>query len=638
MINKKLVMCAVAGVAPALYGIANAESQSAVVSAIVPAPVKDLAPVTTATSTSPARLRRTQNEEPGNEMPTFAFFTNPDGTKTKGLYFAMTTELQVNGQSLGATHRMQLSATPFTLEQDKTTGAISAVADPTKAKFITSNNGNEYRNANAPTALAINNGTAIAVSYNFQPQGTNDTKKFIMVLDANGTVLLKQTEEFAKNNDDCAMQQDGEAGVAIDRGDTAAGHVTQLVKWYGCNGNGRDDGWFGASAVTCNSATAPTSCTFAKTFDVSMEPEEERSRGSCTVSATDTTYAVCSWTAGNTQPQRKGVWLGAVSLDPAIKGADQQKALLWKMQIGGRVDNNPAAASTAAPNGQRTYAQRAIQERIMTPNATTGALEPSNQIIFRYGDAVGRNNNKGTYFTNMMSVIQLDKDQKNVKFLVKPTDMTSQLPGIGGTHIGSTAAVFGPSATPGLVFISGSLFGGGSPSQLAMVSVDPATGMKNLGQMSGAPHDAHLYSNYLGGNPGNQGRNHTHMSVVVNPFNGQAGSTSKYLLLSATTAKTTTTTYPGAPDTMSNPAIKLTALMTVVPMGGGTSTGANNGNGGANNGSAGTGGTGGDTSGASSGSNSDSGTTLGGCSTAGGSTGLATFLLIGLALVIRRRR
>lgn len=643
MINKTLVMFAVAGVAPALYGVANAESQGAVVSAIVPAPVKDLAPVTTATATTPARLRRTDQEQPGNEMPAFAFFTDANGKldpqNPQGMYFAMTTELQVNGTSVPAKNRIQLSATPFKLQQDSS-GAVSALADMNSAKFVTNNvNTNERRNANAPTAMTINSGSVIAVHYNVQFNNTNDTKRYIMAFNKAGDVVLPQTEEMAKNNDDCAMHQDGQPGVAIDRGDTAAGHVTQLVQWGGCNGNGQDDGWAWVSTVTCDSASAPTKCTFAKTFDVSMEPNEERSRGSCTVSAADTSYAVCTWTAGNTQPQHNGVWMGAISLDPSIKGADQQKAILWKMKIAGRVDNNMAAATPASPNGQRTYAQRAIQERVMVANASTGALEPSDKVIFRWGDAVGRNNNKGTYYTNKVEVIQVAKTQADVKVLSPAVDMTNQLPGLGGTHIGSTAAVFGPNATPGLVFLGGSLAGGGIPSQLNMVSVDPTTfALKPLAQMSGAPHDAHLYSNYLGNNPGNQGRNHSQMSVVANPFAGQNGNTSQYLLFAATTAKTTATTYPGSPDTMSNPAIKLTALMTVVPLGGqaaaaGNGSGASNGSGANNTGT----GSGSDNSSAS-GSGSDPGTTLGGCSAAGGSTGLATFFLIGLAAFIRRRR
>src|SRR3954469_1962095 len=174
MINKKLLMFAVAGVVPAFHGAVNAESQGAVVSLINPAPTKDLAPVTG----SPARLRRTDEEQPGFEMPAFALFTNPDGTpQTKGLYFAMATE--ING--VVAKNRMQLSATPFELKQDSS-GAIAAVADQTKAKFVTNNvNTNEHRNANAPTAQVINKGTAIAVHYNVQLNNSNDTKRYIMV-------------------------------------------------------------------------------------------------------------------------------------------------------------------------------------------------------------------------------------------------------------------------------------------------------------------------------------------------------------------------------------------------------------------------------------------------------------------------
>ena len=636
MINKKLMMFAVAGLAPALYGLANAESQSAAVTVMIPEPVKDLAPVTG----NPARLRRTDQEQPGNEMPAYAFFTNADGTQTDGIYFAMTTEL--NG--VGANDRIQLSAVPFSLKQDPATGAVAAVADLTKAKFVTNNNGNERRNANAPTALTANNGSIITVSYNFQPNNGSDTIKYIMAFNRAGDVVLKQTEEFAKNNDDASMQQDGFMGVAVDRGDTAAGHVTQFVKWYGANGNGRDDGWAGVSNLTCNSATAPTSCTFAKQFDISLEPEEERSRGACTVSAADTSYAVCSWTAGDSQPQHRGVWLGAISLDSSIKGADQQQAKLWKMQIAGRINNNPAAATSAKPAGQTTYAQRAIQERIMETSAT-GALVPSDKILYRYGDAVGRNNNKGTYYTNMLAVIQVAKNQADVKYLVKPVDMTSQFVGLQSTHLGSTMAVFGPNATPGIALLGGSLFGGGAPSMLTMVSLDPTANYvpKTLASMSGGAHDGHLYSNYLGNNPGNQGRNHTAMTTVANPFYGQNGNTSKYLLLAATTAKTTTTTAPGilgtpaSKDTMSNPAIKLTALMTVMPLGGMTAS---------NNTPTGSDPTGSDPSGSNSnngsnnnGSNSsDPGTTLGGCSAAGGSAGLASFLLIGLAAFIRRRR
>jgi len=619
MTNKKLLMLAMAGLlAPAAYeGIASAEVHNSTVSVAIPAPTKDLAPVTG----NPARLRRTDQEQPGAEMPAFAMF----GDGKSGLYFAMSTEL--NG--VRAPDNIQLSLTPFTLTQDSATGAVSAVANTAVAKFVTNNNGNEHRNANAPTAQTINGGSVILVKYNYQPNGTNDTVRYVQGFNAAGQVVLPQTKAYAKNNDDCSMHQDGEPGVVAKF--DAATNTSTIVEWAGCNGNGADDGWAFVTKVACDSATAPTKCTFNNVFDISLAAREERSRGSCTVAAADPGYAVCSWTEGNNQPQRDGTWLAAIKLDdPAIKGANQQAALLWKNQIAGRVDNNPAAAN------RRTYAQRAVQERIMTPDAT-GNLTPSDTIIYRYGDAAGNNNTNegkgGTYYTQMMAVIKVSRT--GMTYVAKPVDMATKLTGLGGTHLGATAAVFGTTdhLTPGLVFLNGSHTGGGANAQLRSVALDPATNtFSDLGMQEVAPHDRHLYSNYLGNNPGNQGRNHSEMKTIPNPFVGQANNTDAYLLLSATTGKTMATTCAGCTDTVSNPAIKLTALMTVTGIAqtpkaatGGTGMGSGTG-------------TGSNATGSDSGNSSDPGTTLGGCNAGGGSTGLATFLLIGLAAFIRRRR
>jgi uncharacterized protein (TIGR03382 family) len=130
------------------------------------------------------------------------------------------------------------------------------------------------------------------------------------------------------------------------------------------------------------------------------------------------------------------------------------------------------------------------------------------------------------------------------------------------------------------------------------------------------------------------------MTTVANPFVGTAGNNDKYLLISATSGKTMASTCVGCTDTVSNPAIKLTAMLTVTPIAQakGNGTGGGNGMGGGNGGGTGGSGGSGDTGG-SDGSGSDPGTTLGGCNTGGASTGgLATFLLIGLAAFIRRRR
>ena len=180
--------------------------------------------------------------------------------------------------------------------------------------------------------------------------------------------------------------------------------------------------------------------------------------------------------------------------------------------------------------------------------------------------------------------------------------------------------------------MSGSLNGGGGNAVTQGVAVDPSTmALTVLGSTATSPQDMHLYPNYLGNNPGNQGRNHSQLTTIANPFAGQGGSTSKYLLLTASTAKTlAATANAGAiktTDTMSNPAIKLTALMTVTPMGGMAKAAAAAGP---------TGDT--DVANNEKTDSSDPGTTLGGCQASGGSSGFAVALLVGLAAFVRRRR
>jgi uncharacterized protein (TIGR03382 family) len=616
MTNKKLLMFALAGaVAPAVsVEVASAESTGSAISVMVPAPVKDLAPVNTA-----GRLRRTDQEQPGNEMPAFAFFIDPATGKstTNGLYFSMTTEL--NGTV--AQNRMQLSSTPIKLTQDASTGSVYVEANTAAAKFITANNGNERRNANAPTAMALANGT-IVVKYNYQQNGSGDTKTYFQVYNSAGQQILAQTEAIAHNNDDCSMHQDAEPGVAVQVSKT----VTKLVDWAGCNGNGRDDGWAEVTTLTFDSATAPTKATFAKVYSLSLAAQEERSRGACTVAAADPSYAVCTWTEGNSQPQRQGVWAAAIDLT----ATNANNALLWKTQVAGRIDNNPLAATPNNPTGRRTYAQRIIQERVSTTDTATGALVPSDKMLITYGDAVGNNNNKGTYVSRMVGVAQVSKTA--LTWLSKPTDLaTTSLGRIGGTHLGATAMITGTGA-PGLLFMSGSLNGGGGNAVTQGVAVDPSTmALTVLGSTATSPQDMHLYPNYLGNNPGNQGRNHSQLTTIANPFVGQGGSTSKYLLLTASTAKTlATTANAGAlktADTMINPAIKLTALMTVTPMGGMAKAAAAAGP------TADT-----DVANNEKTDSSDPGTTLGGCQASGGSSGFAVALLVGLAAFARRRR
>jgi MYXO-CTERM domain-containing protein len=607
----QVVMFAASGLltSAAYEGLASADVGAAQVTRLLSPSQDDLAP----TTGNPPRLRRTDEEQPGAEMAHLAFFA--DGKS--GLYFEMRSS-DINGQL--PNDREQCAMVPFHLAQNPD-GSVAAVADLAGARFITDNRGNEERNCNHPSAYEINGGTAIAVEYNYQPNNGNDTKRYMMVFDKSGKTIMPQTQIYAKNNDDCSMNQDDTSTTTVSASPDGS---TQLLAWRGCNGNGQDDGWLQSFAVTCDSATSPTSCSFKKQFDVSLCQREERSHGKCTV-GTDPNTAICSWTEGNNQPQRDGVWMAAVDITPGTTGTDRQDKILWKQMVDGKHGSGDT----------RTYSQRAMQERVMTVDAT-GHMVPTDDIIWRHGAAQGNNNGNngkgGTYYGNIMGVITATKAGMTYKMPLN--DMQSNLLGLDGTHLGMSYAMFGTTdhLMPGLIFIGGSQTGGGYAAKVRAVGWDQtANTFKDLGSYSIAPYDRHLYSNYLGNNPGNQGRNYSGARLIANPFVGMNGNKDAYLLVTTTTGKD--------PSDIMTPQLKLSSYVTVMPISQTPSASENPPGPGSGSGS-------GSNPGSGSGSNPnpdpnggvDPGSSFGGCSAGSSSSGGATLLLIGLAAFIRRRR
>ena len=114
------------------------------------------------------------------------------------------------------------------------------------AKFVTDNVGQDYRNANHPEAYVINGGTHVLLTFNYRPQGTNDTNRYAKVLDnrlqprpraeRSGCTVQKQVLIMHKNNDNCDMHQSGEGGGTVVSDAAGSAHITY---WAGCNGNGR---------------------------------------------------------------------------------------------------------------------------------------------------------------------------------------------------------------------------------------------------------------------------------------------------------------------------------------------------------------------------------------------------------------
>ena len=656
MINRKLHVAMFAVTGLSLPAVAQADVRDPQVTKILASSPTDFAPITDANNGA-ARLRRTDEEQPGNEMAHVAFFA--DGIH--GLYFDMNTDIVDPSCTAGtacsnrANDRIQLAMIPFHLAQDPTTKAVSAVPDfgtigqVGGARFVTNNQGNEYRNANHPIAYSIAGGTAICAEYNYQRNNGNNTERYLECFNQSGATILPQTRIYAKNNDDCSMNQDKNSTWVAQ----TSGNVTRLVAWRGCNGNGQDDGWAQTFTLTVDNATNPTSATFKQLADVSLCPREERSHGYCTT-GTDPSFAVCSWTEGNTQPQRDGVWLAAIDITGQTTG---QQSILWKQQIDGRKQ---------LPDGNHTYAMRAMHDRIKLPDAS-GVLQNTDLIVWRSADVRGNNNgnNKGgTYFGNNLAVLKVTKT--GVTPVIPLQDISINNPqsqvklAVDGTHLGMVYGVFGTvdHPVPGVAFVAGSHTGGGYSANMAIVGLDTVnTALTNLGSKAVAPYDRHLYSNYLGNNPGNQGRNYLGTELIENPFakdstGAPIPGADRYLMVISSTAKPAdeipSTTCPTCAQK------KLAAYLTVVPvaqnpMGAGTGGGSGSGMGSGSGTGGGTGGGTGMGSGSGSGSSgsatdpttdpqSDPGTTLGGCNAAGGTGGAVTFLLIGLAAFIRRRK
>ena len=116
MKNLKLMMFAAAGLLVPVA--AQADIARITQAKMVPSPTTDLAEVTG----TPARLRRQNERQPGNEDTSFSINADRKG----GVYYSMATEL--NG--VRAFDRIQLAAVPFSIEQDAT-GAV--VAKPNMA-------------------------------------------------------------------------------------------------------------------------------------------------------------------------------------------------------------------------------------------------------------------------------------------------------------------------------------------------------------------------------------------------------------------------------------------------------------------------------------------------------------------------
>jgi hypothetical protein len=256
-----------------------------------------------------------------------------------------------------------------------------------------------------------------------------------------------------------------------------------------------------------------------------------------------------------------------------------------------------------------------------------GSLRQSGDVLLTWGLNRGRNQDgqKGGQTLAVRAMV-IRPSRTGYETIMPKTTINDILLGFENTHVSVTDAVFGVGGDvkPGFTLLVGSQNGGlASNAELRTIMYDPTTKeMVNLGQHDmQTSYDRHLYSNYLGNNPTNQGRNFANCDLVQNPFADMPLNHVTYFQACALTGK-----LPEHQDS----AIKLSAKLSIFPVaftdlpappGGGwndqdlpgnTDPGPDPGPG--------------------------PGSSVGGCSTSGGSNGLLFALALGLCTIIRRRR
>ncbi len=513
---------------------------------ILASSTQDLAPTRTYED-GIKRLRKT-DEEFTNEQAAVKF----NAAGTRAAVVAMWTGPLNEGTAMEAqpVERMQCALTILeTFQEADGSVAVRKPADASYSKFITDNDGNEYRNCNKPEVMLVNGGQQFAVEFNYQPNGTNDTRRYMKVFNWDGTVVpvlknaqgqtQKQIQVMAKNNDDCSMHQSGAGQGGTPYFD--AGGITRYANWDGCNGNGRDDGWFRATEINCTGGAIASACTITRLFDLSLATREERSRGRCTVGGADKSFAVCTWTEGNTQPQREGVWMAAVDLNTGGQtGPEANNRLLWKERLSHR--------QTLEVNGEeREYYSMRMQHGRLLAKQADGTLAPGAEILVQFtGNRGANNNDKKGGRSDIFNLGVINATREGYTYTMPMTTInmgtSPMLLGLDGTHISMTESVFGKGDTliPGFTQLQGSQTGGlQQDADIRTIGYDPATKtILNLGQHNAAAsYDRHMYSNYLGNNPGNQGRNFAGADIVKNPFYGVNGNQVQFLTAYALTGK-----------------------------------------------------------------------------------------------------
>jgi MYXO-CTERM domain-containing protein len=313
--------------------------------------------------------------------------------------------------------------------------------------------------------------------------------------------------------------------------------------------------------------------------------------------------------------------MAAIDLSPdGQNGPQADSRKLWQQKIDQYQD--------MIVNGEpREYiAMRTNHGRLLQAQPD-GSVIASNQVIVTYGlNRGGDNNDKKGGRTDYVMAAVYEISRTGYVEVMPKTNIQPLLLGLDNTHVTMQHAIFGKGneTLPGFSFVMGDHTGGAARnSEMRTISYNPVTHeMANLGSHDlGRAQDRHLYSNYLGNNPGEQGRNFASCDLVKNPFADMPNNHVTYFQACALTGK-----LPEQSEAM----YKTSALLSIFPVafteaapppGGGWNEedlpGEDN---------------------PTQGPDEGPGSSVGGCTTSSGSNGLLFALALGLATFIRRRK
>jgi uncharacterized protein (TIGR03382 family) len=469
--------------------------------------------------------------------------------------------------------------------------------------YFTDNDSPDWQNGNKPTISPINGGTAALALYGYDPNG-NRTRIYGRVLGPNCELLSAQTQLFADNNDDYGGLYDNEDPTVSDTG----GETRTCLGWIG-NGNGTDDARFGCVTTKVTGQTGLGTYTMTPDFKISIEPQEQRSRGQFQKTPIPNTFLFTVAEGNDAPPDHIRVGLVNVA-----KETPNEQRVVFRQRVATRKGNVHFTTPSL----------------VAIPDPATGAV--TNRYILSYVKVDTTNRDGRTKGRTVIQTVPLELSPTGVKLLDTPRENLFGLS--DNSHPGMSAAVYGTDLRP-VAFMFASNVTDGGTANVKVIGLTPEGKIDPIRALNWGDASAGGWiSQHYGPNPNTpQGRTYPPTTAVVtNPGygTGYQADVKKFLVVAnvhhklhagecgtGNPLKGTNNGNCGGKNALS---LALVPIAADAPKGNPTNPDDPT-----------------PIDPTQNPTQSDPGTTLGGCATAGGE-GAGAMLLLGLAFALRRRR